>query len=121
MDDFGKGYSSLSYLQDFALSRLKIDRSFITNLAEPNGKPIVSAIIRLAQAMNLNVVAEGVETDAQRRALKSMGCDYAQGHFYAPSLLPSDALRLIVTCAARAGHGGKAKREVMPEKSRKTI
>ena len=120
MDDFGKGYSSLSYLQHFALSRLKIDRSFVANLAEPNGKPIVSAIIRLAQAMDLNVVAEGVETDAQRRALKSMGCDYAQGYFYAPSLCPADALKLIVTSAARSGHGKKAKLDMPSENAIKS-
>jgi len=104
MDDFGKGYSSLSYLQDFSLSRLKIDRSFITNLNLPNGKPIVSAIVQLAQAMELKVVAEGVENDDQRQALQDMGCHFAQGYIYAPGLSPEDALKLIIEDAARGGH-----------------
>lgn len=91
MDDFGKGYSSLTYLRNFSLTRLKIDSSFIASLHEPNGPQIVEAIIQLASAMNLEVVAEGIETDAQREILCALGCHYGQGYFFSDSL-PQDKI-----------------------------
>jgi len=84
IDDFGTGYSSLRYLQDFKIDCLKIDRSFVARddgeLASP---PIVQTLIKLAEAFGVRVVAEGVETEAQRRALRELGCQYAQGYLFA--------------------------------------
>lgn len=115
MDDFGKGYSSLSYLQSFSLARLKIDRSFITNLNQPNGAPIINAIITLAKAMNLTVVAEGVETEGQRQALRDLGCDYAQGYLYAPGLSGKDTLKHIITAATRQARAKAAASPPQPD------
>jgi EAL domain-containing protein (putative c-di-GMP-specific phosphodiesterase class I) len=84
LDDFGTGFSSLSYLQQYPLSELKIDRSFITSLgAKPESQTIVNAIISMAKGLNLKVVAEGVETQIHRDILSSLGCDIFQGYYYA--------------------------------------
>ncbi len=81
IDDFGTGYSSLAYLKRFPVDRLKIDRSFVADLPGDREQcAIVSAIIALAHALNIRVVAEGVETDAQREFLARCECDFLQGH-----------------------------------------
>nr|WP_249141730.1 EAL domain-containing protein [Bradyrhizobium diazoefficiens] len=80
MDDFGTGYSSLSYLQSFPFDKIKIDRSFISNLeSTPQSAEIVRAVLGLAHALNIPVVAEGVETEAQRTFLEREACDEMQG------------------------------------------
>jgi diguanylate cyclase (GGDEF)-like protein len=82
LDDFGTGYSSLSYLHSFPLRMLKIDRSFVVALGsegKENSTPIVTAILALAGALGMDVVAEGIETEAQRQALVALGCEYGQG------------------------------------------
>jgi EAL domain-containing protein (putative c-di-GMP-specific phosphodiesterase class I) len=80
LDDFGTGYSSLSYLKRFPLDALKIDREFIDGLGvEPEATAIVSAVLSMAQALELDVVAEGVETEAQLAWLRERGCGFAQG------------------------------------------
>jgi EAL domain-containing protein (putative c-di-GMP-specific phosphodiesterase class I) len=87
IDDFGTGYSSLSYLTRFPVDSLKIDQSFLRNLQEPEGSlPVVQSIVRLAHSMNLQVVAEGVETAAELDLVRVLGCDKVQGHVYGPSL-----------------------------------
>lgn len=82
IDDFGTGYSSLAYLQRFRVKQLKIDRFFINGLDEYDheGSAIVSAIIKLAHTLEMEVVAEGVETDSQLAKLRDMGCDEIQGY-----------------------------------------
>ncbi|MCX4152115.1 sensor domain-containing phosphodiesterase [Paraburkholderia madseniana] len=92
VDDFGTGYSSLAYLQRFPLAKLKIDRSFVENLlTSRNDQAIVSAVVGLAQTLDLELVAEGVETEAQRSLLTEMGCDHIQGWLVCKAL-PSDEL-----------------------------
>jgi diguanylate cyclase (GGDEF)-like protein/PAS domain S-box-containing protein len=81
MDDFGTGYSSLSYLQSFPFDKIKIDRSFISNLeATPQSAEIVRAVLSLAHALHIPVVAEGVETEAQRAFLEREACEEMQGY-----------------------------------------
>ena len=86
LDDFGTGYSSLSYLHRFALATVKIDRSFIIDLApgiHGSGEPVVRAILALAQSVGLDVVAEGIETSDQHAALSGLGCLLGQGYLFA--------------------------------------
>ena len=87
IDDFGTGYSSLSYLKRFPIQRLKIDRSFIKGLpADASDAGIVNAIIQMGRALRLQVIAEGVEHEAQREFLARAGCSEFQGFLYAPAL-----------------------------------
>jgi diguanylate cyclase (GGDEF)-like protein len=92
IDDFGTGYSSLSYLRQLPARQLKIDRSFVSDLeTSADARAIVSAVIELAHALSLRVVAEGVETEGQRRVLLGLGCDELQGFYFARPM-PADAL-----------------------------
>jgi diguanylate cyclase (GGDEF)-like protein len=86
LDDFGTGYSSLSYLQRFPLDGLKIDRSFVQGLDAGDEAAITEAIIRMAHGLNLDVVAEGVETERQAEILAGLGCTHAQGFLFARPL-----------------------------------
>jgi diguanylate cyclase (GGDEF)-like protein/PAS domain S-box-containing protein len=93
VDDFGTGYSSLAYLQRFPLSKLKIDRSFVENLiTSRNDQAIVNAVVGLARTLDLELVAEGVETEAQRELLTMMGCEHIQGWLVCKAL-PSEELQ----------------------------
>ena len=84
IDDFGTGYSSLAYLRRFPLDELKVDKSFVDGLGrDPEATAIVAAVMGMAHALDLTVVAEGVETEAQAAALRNLGCDEAQGYLYA--------------------------------------
>jgi len=87
IDDFGTGYSSLSYLKRFPVSRLKIDRSFITDItSNANDTSIAKSIIALADTMNMQVLAEGIETDEQLALLKEMGCQFGQGFLFSRAI-----------------------------------
>ena len=84
IDDFGTGYSSLSYLRKLPAEELKIDRSFVLDLeTSSDARALVDAVVKLAQALGLKVVAEGVETEAQNQILRSLGCDELQGYLFA--------------------------------------
>jgi EAL domain-containing protein (putative c-di-GMP-specific phosphodiesterase class I) len=93
IDDFGTGYSSLSYLKRYPIEVLKIDRSFVDGIAdeESGDLAIVTAIVRMASALGVEVIPEGVETEAQLQALRDLGCQYAQG-FLLDRPLPPDEL-----------------------------
>jgi len=96
VDDFGTGYSSLSYLRRFPVDSLKIDRSFVSNMdVNPEKFEIVRAIVQLARALNLDVCAEGVETEAELAGLVSLGCGLGQGYLYARPL-PADEARMFI-------------------------
>ncbi len=83
IDDFGIGFSSLSYLQQLPLDRIKVDRAFIRDFAKPNGSLIAETIIRLGQRLGLVTIAEGIESQAQADVVAAMGCDEVQGFLYA--------------------------------------
>lgn len=96
LDDFGTGYSSLAYLRRYPVDKIKIDRSFITNLGvEKESEAVVGAIVNLARALNLEVIAEGVETEIQRIGLGRAGCSQIQGYIYAEPM-PADAVDAYV-------------------------
>lgn len=93
MDDFGTGYSSLSQLHRLPFSTLKIDRSFIVGLEDGGTRPIVDATLNLAHGLGLDVVAEGVETPDQRKALADLGCGLAQGYLFSRPLPEGEVLQ----------------------------
>ncbi len=99
IDDFGTGYCSLSYLKNFPIHTLKIDRSFVRDLTtNTQDAAITTAIIALAHGLNLAVVAEGVETEEQRNVLKLMKCELMQGYLFSCAVSAEDATKLLQRC-----------------------
>jgi diguanylate cyclase (GGDEF)-like protein len=95
IDDFGTGYSSLSYLQQLRVDFVKIDKSFIDQIDTVEGLAVCKSIVDLAHAIDLGVIAEGVETQAQLKLLKSIDCDCAQGYLFSKPLSKPDFLALM--------------------------
>lgn len=96
LDDFGKGYSSLSYLRGFPVDMLKIDRAFVDNIDQrEDNEEIMHAIVTLGHNLGLEVVAEGVETAAQAQVSRQLACDYGQGNFFSEPLDPDQATELV--------------------------
>jgi diguanylate cyclase (GGDEF)-like protein len=96
LDDFGNGYSSLSYLRQFQFERIKIDRSFVSNIeSDADAKAILCAIAALGHSLRMKVVAEGIETEIQRQLVQAAGCDMIQGYlFWQP--MPADAMQRLL-------------------------
>jgi len=98
IDDFGTGYSSLSYLHQFPLDTLKIDRAFVTEMdTSQNSRRVVLSIAQLAHALDMTIVAEGIEEKAQMDALRALGCQYGQGYHMSKPLAADDVIKLIGT------------------------
>ena len=96
IDDFGTGYSSLSYLQKLPFDTVKIDRSFIRELGiGAESSEIVKAIVELARSLDMQVVAEGVETEDQLRVVTTLGCEYAQGYYFSKPAAAKTTLALM--------------------------
>jgi EAL domain-containing protein (putative c-di-GMP-specific phosphodiesterase class I) len=98
VDDFGTGYSSLSYLRKFPIDALKIDQSFVRQITTvPDETTIVAAVISMGRSLNLRVVAEGVETQAELAFLQTHQCDEAQGYYFSKPVKPEDFAKLLET------------------------
>ena len=102
LDDFGTGYSSLSYLKHLPLDTIKIDRSFVSGIGEPADRSIVEAVVSLAHGLGIGVVAEGIETETQRRILMRIGCDTGQGHLFSPAVPAAAAGTMLPARRGRA-------------------
>ncbi|HYU31072.1 MAG TPA: bifunctional diguanylate cyclase/phosphodiesterase, partial [Thermoanaerobaculia bacterium] len=108
MDDFGKGYSSLNYLHRFPMDILKIDRSFVSRIEEGSGNlAILEAIVTLAHQLGMEVVAEGIQTAAQVKTIRALGCEYGQGFLFSKPLSASEIDHLLAPAAAVAAEAWK--------------
>lgn len=106
LDDFGTGYSSLSYLHRFPLDTVKIDQVFVRGIeSDPYNRKIINTINQLAQALKLDIIAEGIETPEAEAYVRDLGCDYGQGFFYAKPV-PGDELLALIGSGLVAGEVG---------------
>jgi diguanylate cyclase (GGDEF)-like protein/PAS domain S-box-containing protein len=108
IDDFGTGYSSLSYLHRFPIDVLKIDKSFVEDIAEgPGGDALASAVVALGNSLGLRTVAEGIETEQQSEVLKRLGCRFGQGFLFSRPLPPGDVMPYLIAHGQRAQTGSQ--------------
>ncbi len=114
-DDFGTGYASLSMLDEFPITRLKIDRSFVRKMNDAPDVPVIRAILQLAKGFGLDVVAEGIETEDQLRRLRRKGCAEGQGYLFSPPVDPDTfAARFLVGSAAVASSLHSSSNQLRP-------
>ena len=107
LDDFGTGYSSLSYLQRFPFDKIKIDRCFVDDIAEPSGSSgIVRAVVNIAAERHMTTTAEGVETQQQQELLRALGCTEMQGYLFSRPKPAAEIRQLL--CAHRSRHAAVA-------------
>jgi EAL domain-containing protein (putative c-di-GMP-specific phosphodiesterase class I) len=103
LDDFGTGYSSLSYLQRFPFDKIKIDRCFVTDIAEAQGSSsIVQAVVNIASSRNMTTTAEGVETLRQKELLRALGCTEMQGYLFSAAKPTTEVRKLLGSLQAEA-------------------
>ena len=103
LDDFGTGYSSLSYLRRFPFDKIKIDRSFVSDIGDAGGSSmIVEAVVNMASACRMSTTAEGVETEMQREILRGLGCSEMQGYLFSPAVPASKLQQLLLAKASNA-------------------
>ncbi len=103
LDDFGTGHSSLAYLQQLPIDRLKIDRMFVKDISSSDERPpLLASIIQMGLSLGCEVIVEGVETVEQALALSAMHCEEAQGFLFAKPLAPADLLKWIAARASRS-------------------
>jgi diguanylate cyclase (GGDEF)-like protein/PAS domain S-box-containing protein len=118
LDDFGTGYSSLSYLQRFPFDKIKIDRCFVSDIAEANGSAcIVRAVVNIAAERHMTTTAEGVETEQQRELLRALGCSEMQGYLFSPPKPAADIRRIILQARERRAAtppGARRRRRRLP-------
>jgi diguanylate cyclase (GGDEF)-like protein/PAS domain S-box-containing protein len=101
IDDFGTGYSSLAYLQQFPVGHIKIDRSFVTPLEDPERGPgVAGAIVEIGRALGMSTIAEGIESERQRERLLALGCPLGQGYLFGRPLEPEAMLALVAAVPA---------------------
>lgn len=98
LDDFGTGFSSLNYLRQLPLDRIKVDRSFVQALDRPSGAIIAETIVRLGQRLKLHTIAEGIETERQELLMRAMNCAEAQGFLYAKPLPADEVMAFLAKC-----------------------
>jgi EAL domain-containing protein (putative c-di-GMP-specific phosphodiesterase class I) len=116
IDDFGTGYSSLAYLHTLPIATVKVDRSFVERLAIADGSaPVVRAILDMSHAMGLRVIAEGVSSARLRTLVAEMGCDLAQGFFFAKPMRPEEFATWWRDAARRSAGGQRRRRSRSPE------
>jgi EAL domain-containing protein (putative c-di-GMP-specific phosphodiesterase class I) len=104
LDDFGTGYSSLSYLRSFPFDKIKIDRSFITDMVAsgPSALAIVRAVTQLARSLDMTTTAEGIETEEQLAMVRAEGCTEAQGYLLGKPMRAADVRQVLAPCPAAA-------------------
>ena len=104
LDDFGMGYSALSYLQRFPFQTIKIDRTFVSGMQDGGNTEIIRAIVSMAAGLDMDVTAEGVETVDQVERLQDLACEFGQGFYFHKPLTPEDARGILEGTRGRAVH-----------------